>query len=501
MTNKIVLTIMGMVLLGASSTVGQSYVEEALIVSRIRPGGSARIQAMGGAQTALGADISSAYYNPAGLGMYNRSDFSFTPAYSITNYSSTYFGNKSTDTRTNLIIPNLGVAFHTGQDGQKGLWGGTFGINFNRVNDFNETFTYSGTNPDNSIIDYFINEASGTNTSQFSNTGSNYNTPTGLGYFNYLFGPQDILSPPGPSDQYFTDVTGIPLQKEIVKNSGSQNQWSLAYGVNFKDKLFLGGGIGFTSITYRSEKTYTETFSDAGQPMSTMQLREALSLDGSGINATVGVIYRPINTLQLGFSAATPTTYEISDNYSAVMSSSWNAFEYQPGKILNAESASTDNLTSTYNLITPWRLSLGMTHFFGKNGFLSADVEWLAYGNTKYDPENDYSVENTQISNTYKSGFNLRLGGEYRLNNYRFRAGYSLMPDPFHSKQNGVDRTISSITTGVGYRTAKFYVDMAVVHSFGDTSYRPYQLNYALDPLVMQSKKNTTILFTVGIPF
>ena len=127
--------------------------------------------------------------------------------------------------------------------------------------------------------------------------------------------------------------------------------------------------------------------------------------------------------------------------------------------------------------------------------------EWLSYGKTKYDPENDYSFENTEIRNTYKSVVNIRIGGEYRLKNYRFRAGYSLMPDPFQSKQNGVDRAISAITTGAGYRAAKFYVDMAVVYSFGDTSYRPYKLNYALDPLVTQSKNTTTILFTVGIPF
>ena len=44
-------------------------------------GGTARIRAMGGAATSLGGDLSSAYLNPAGLGFYNRSDFSITPVF------------------------------------------------------------------------------------------------------------------------------------------------------------------------------------------------------------------------------------------------------------------------------------------------------------------------------------------------------------------------------------------------------------------------------------
>lgn len=501
MSRQIALTIVGLVLVSTGNIRAQSYTEEALILSRVRVGGTARIQAMGGVQNALGGDISSAFYNPAGLGMFNRSDLSLTPAYQVTSYSSTYLGNKSSNTDNSIIIPNAGVAFHTGQDGSKGIWGGTFGINFNRINDFNETFTYTGTNPDNSIIDYFISDANGTNTSQFDADGFNYNSPTGLAFFNYLIGPQDILTPPGPEDEYFTDVTGIPDQAEVVQNSGSQNQWSISYGLNFNDKIFLGGGIGITTIKYRSEKTYTETFADPAQPMSRMELKETITLEGGGINATAGIIYRPMDQIQLGFSAATPTTYEINDNYNASMTSSWKSFEYQPGEILTEESASTDNLSSTYNLITPWRLSLGATYFFQKRGLLSADVEWLNYNNTRYDGDDNYTADNEQIKNTFKSTFNIRVGSEYRIGKYRIRGGYNLMPDPFQVPQNGVDRLMQSLSAGGGYRTEKFYIDLAVVYSSGDLSYRPYQLNYSLDPLVTQRKQATAILVTIGLPF
>jgi len=193
--------------------------------------------------------------------------------------------------------------------------------------------------------------------------------------------------------------------------------------------------------------------------------------------------------------------YEIDDSYTASMTSKWDAFEYQPGVILNDQSASTDNLASTYTLVTPWRLSLGFTYFFGKKGFLSADTEWLNYGTTKYSGDTDYSADNLIINNTYRNTINIRIGGEFRLNNYRFRAGYSLMPDPFKTPQNDVDRTVSSFSTGFGYRATKFYVDLAIVYSFGNISYRPYQLAPPDDPLVNQQKKSTSVLLTIGIPF
>ena len=501
MVFRIACTIAGFVWLLPAATEAQSFVEEALIVSRTHPGGTARIQGIGGAQIALGGDLSSASSNPAGLGMYNRSEFSITPGFSTHTFKSNYLGNDEEANRNNLMIPNLGVALHSTWDGRKGVWGGTFALTFNRINNFNDTFTYSGTNPDNSVIDYFIDDANGYDISQFDPGAYQYNRPTGLAYNNYLIGPQDILLPPGPPDQYFTDVTGIPHQSETVKNSGAQNQWSLAYGLNFNDRFFLGAALGIVSLSFQSEKTYTETYTDPGQPMSTMELRESLILDGTGINGTLGLIYRPIDAVQFGVSVVTPTGMEINDNYSASMTTSWNNFEYQPGLILTDVEASTDNVTSTYNIGTPWKTNFGLAWFVEKYGFISVDAEWINYSKTKYSGEDDWSVDNETISGLYKSVFNLRVGGEYRLDKLRFRAGYMFMPDPFITPQNGVNREVISFSGGVGYRTAKFYVDLAVIHGSGDNSYRPYKLDYPLDPVVRQTLKFTTVLVTVGLPF
>lgn len=501
MSVKIVFAITGFVLLGVTKIFAQSYSEEALLISRIRPGGTARMQGMGGVQNSLGGDISSASYNPAGLGMYNRSDFSITPGYASSSASSSFLGNTSNENKSNIIVPNLGIAFTTKKDGTKGLVSGTLGISYNRTNDFNSTFSYQGTNPDNSIIDYFVNNANGTGTSQFSSKGYNYNTPTGLAYFNYLIGPQSIQNPSKPNDQYFTDVSGIPFQSEVVKTTGAQSQFNISYGVNFNDKIFVGGGLGLASINYKSVKTYTESFKDS--IFSNLKLDETLNLSGSGFNLTLGTIIRPVDQVQIGFSLATPTSYSITDNYSAALSTKWNNYQYLPGKFINNEHAETDIVTSNYNLATPWRFSGGATFFIGKHGFISADAEYLKYSSAKYSSNtgDDYSADNKEIKGLYKSVLNLRFGGEYRLNNYRFRGGYSLMPDPFQTQQNGVDRSFSSYSTGFGYRIPTFYIDFSVVLGQSSNSYRPYRVPTATSPLVTLDNKSTSFLFTIGFPF
>lgn len=496
------MALFGCALLYSLMTSAQSYTETALLFSRSRPGGSARIQGMGGVQNSLGGDYSAGYSNPAGLGMYNRSEFTFSPAFNSKSTSSDYLGESTGDSKSRLNLSGLSFVFHTDKEGKLGFLGGTFGITFNRINDFNRSFTYEGTNSDNSIIDYFIQDANGTDKSQFAKDNFNYNTPTGLAYFNYVIGPQTVIDPANDPTLYFTDQGSIPFQHEEVETSRAQNQWSFSYGANLSDKVYIGGGIGITSLNFKSKKTFSESF-DKG-PLSSMILEENLSISGSGINATIGSIVRPIEFFQFGISATSPTSYQITDNYSALMNTQWNNFQYDPSTVLNEEKASTDVVVTDYSLATPFKLSGGATFFIQKHGFISADVDYLDYGKAKYSSDTNgvsFTEDNGDIKSLYKSVINYRIGGEYRFKDYRARAGYSFMPDPFKAPQNGVDRKVSSYSIGFGYRKQNFFIDAAFVYSEGNTSYRPYRVNSPLSPLVQTANKNTVVMFTLGFPF
>src|SRR5688572_10079125 len=87
---------LSVILLSINFSWAQSYSESALLFSRTQPAGSARILSLGGTQTALGGDYSSALSNPAGLGMYNRSEFTFSPALTFYN-TKTEFNGTPTD--------------------------------------------------------------------------------------------------------------------------------------------------------------------------------------------------------------------------------------------------------------------------------------------------------------------------------------------------------------------------------------------------------------------
>src|ERR1051325_11237572 len=97
MKKNVGLALSGILVLISISTFSQSFFDEALLFSRIGSGGSARIQAMGGSQVALGGDYSSAFSNPAGLGFFNRSEATFSFGQNFYKSSADYFGATSKD--------------------------------------------------------------------------------------------------------------------------------------------------------------------------------------------------------------------------------------------------------------------------------------------------------------------------------------------------------------------------------------------------------------------
>jgi len=76
------------------------------------------------------------------------------------NSTSTYLGNSTNDSKSNFNIPGFSVVFHNDKNSGK-LVSGNFALSFSRTNNFNQNFTYQGLNQDNSLIDYFVEQASG----------------------------------------------------------------------------------------------------------------------------------------------------------------------------------------------------------------------------------------------------------------------------------------------------------------------------------------------------
>src|SRR5436190_4102106 len=107
---------------------------DALRYSQSSITGTARYTSMAGAFGALGGDFSAVATNPAGLGIYRSSEFTFSPSLYTNQTTSDFLGTKSTESRTNFNIPNLGLVFAKTTQGGGGWKSWGIGLGLNRIN-------------------------------------------------------------------------------------------------------------------------------------------------------------------------------------------------------------------------------------------------------------------------------------------------------------------------------------------------------------------------------
>lgn len=284
---------LGALIISDSNAQG-GYFEDALRYSQYQSTGSARIMGLGGTQTSLGGDVSNIHENPAGLGFFRRSEVSFTGSYGSWNSETTFLSQVQDNSTNNFALPNVSVVISRVKDPlELGDWrGGSFGISINRSRLYTNDFGYfSNTRGTSSLLDYYADD---------------YNTfgepaigdPAGLPLDVGLISDQD-----GDFEKDADYALGNPFQDELIENQGTKSEISFSYGGNYKNKLFLGGTIGVSSLNFTSTKTFNEEFLDQDDLTSLYySLQENLYQNGTGVNLGLGVIYKPMDHLNLGLS-------------------------------------------------------------------------------------------------------------------------------------------------------------------------------------------------------
>jgi hypothetical protein len=505
--------IAGLALLGWAGNVSAQNETDALRYSRTFLNGTARTQGFGGAQVAIGADISSMAGNPAGLGLFRRSELSVTTAFSTVNTTSrvegTGGGGMIQGARTGLNFPSIGIVIADRKDdATEGDWrSGAFGIGFTRLNHFNAELNYRGTaTPPNTMVWSFKEMAERRNLrpgesliesldNEFGANGSDITTLEGLAYAAYLFDVDE------DDDTIFPIEQAGPVGfEERVSNWGAQNQFDLSYGASYRDKIFIGGSIGITSVNFTQERRFTETDNDQQTDFQRLVLSDEFSTRGTGVQGKLGVIFRPSDILRFGASVQTPTLYALTDRYTTNLSVDYNpGFLLAPATNINFETPLGE---FAYRLTTPLRASVGAAYFVGKSGFITADLEYVNYGKARLasrDADAFFDASNDIIRNSYTPTLNLKFGGEARVDIFRFRAGYALFGDP--TGDGGTAESRSFLTGGAGVRMASFSLDAAVVYGWGTGQYSPYTLNNRSQPVVTTDNKTTHAMLTLGLNF
>jgi len=477
----------GLALLCLAGTASAQNQVDALRYSQVGLGGTARVQGIGGAQAALGADAGNLAGNPAGLGMFRRSEFTFSPSVHFNNTTSQVEGNEFVDQRNNLNVSGLSLVFSNRKsDGTEGNWrGGSFGIGFTRQNHFQNKFNYQRSTGETefTILESIAEKASQTGLSD----GNNLFTLQDLAYDSYLINE-------GNSGYSAVLRNGRIQQSEDVVSRGAQNQWDFAYGASYRDLVHIGGSIGISSLRYNQQRIYRESENDVTTDFESLTLDDEFTTTGTGINAKVGVIVRPSDLVRFGASIQSPTYYAMHDSYITRLQAQEQEFhdlETDPGEY-------------DYSLTTPMRATAGIAVFAGKYGFLTGDVEYVDYSKARLadnESSSEFSGVNNTISTAYKSAVNVKVGAEGRFDIFRVRAGVALFGDPYQNSD--FDRQRTYITGGVGIKQQNYFVDLALVNGKYNTVYSPYTFADPdlQKPVVTTKNRDNNVMLTLGVNF
>lgn len=448
-------------LLYLSSLVSAQGYDDILRFSRVTTTGTARAAAMGGAFGALGGDLSSFSTNPAGIGVFRKSEAAFTP---LLNFNDIQAGNRS-DNKSSFQIGTLGgvISLYTPDFDWRGF---NFGINYTHLNNYNNKMDIQVLNSSSSQLDAYALEA--------GNLPADDLNPftTQQAYDAYLINPDK-------KGFYHAANSGEAInQYKLLKEEGYQGEYDFSFGSNYKDKLYLGMTIGLQTAYFKARSVYTELGEEqAPSGFDSYDFFENIRIDGIGTNLKFGVIYRPIPELRFGAAIHTPTWYNMNYRRETYLDAYyWTPDDPQTGRDGQIVQPDGYYLKYDFNMKTPWRTILSVATVLMQKAIISFDYEYVDYASAKYTDGPDdyfYDWENENIKATYGGGHNVRVGAEYRFSSQlSVRGGYNYMSTPYKYKSYNFVNTIpggnavQTVSAGFGLNFGQFYCDAAYSYRF-----------------------------------
>lgn len=467
--------------------------DDALRYSELGQGGTARFIAMSGAFGALGGDLSTLHYNPAGLGVFRTSQLTFAPTYIQTNSSNTFNDDITRESRIGMKINNLGlsVAIPTDDDDWKFV---NIGFSYSLQTDFNSDVRIRTNNYTESLGNAFADEAFGT---YANNLYGDAPFSSGLAYSTYLIDPVNEDSTEFQSKTFGQEID----MNRRIKERGHLGETAFSIGSNYKDVLYLGATIGVPRVRYGSTMTHTEDVNDENSDLNEFTYRNELSVTGSGINFKLGAIVKVTNWLRLGAAWHSPTNLTLRDEYSAELKTRHNISPDGDNFTFQDESGASEY---DYRIITPARFLISGALVAGNRGAINVDYEVVNYQNAKLKPsyaiESDgyeFDIENNAIANNFIRGNRLKIGGEYRIDEWTIRGGISQSSAPFNKNVVDTHLETTGFSFGAGYQTKVWFLDFAYNQLQSTRDYYPFA---AADNAVLK-RTFSQVAFTFGLKF
>jgi len=458
--------------------------------------GSARYVGMGGALNALGADLSLMGENPAGTGLYRKSDVGFTASNLIT-ANEGQLGYES----SKLSFDQAGVLFAFQVDNSgSGIQFVNFGVNYKKNRNFFG----------NNAVDVAHLDNTFSQTYQIADLANDcaYYQPTMWGLLPDMAASSErhdgILYEDEKHNYY-----GIAAQNANYKRSsyGNNIEADVNVSLNVSDRFYYGLSVGIYDMNYSGESFYTEL----GVDKSFYDFTNWHRISGTGVDLKFGFICRPIedSPFRFGVSVKTPTWYNLSEANGTTLYFN-DAYLYE---------GDSDGDYS-YKFRSPAKFNLSFGHTIANKVALGFEYEFANFGASHY---NAYSYEDKLyisdinkecIKNTLKAQNTIKLGVEYKpIDCLSLRAGYNYLTsayekdafktilyfEPFTETDFTNWGGIHRACFGLGYRWKSGYVDMAYqyqtqkgdFYAFDDIDLKPTEIK----------ENRSSIIATLGFRF
>lgn len=486
--------------------------------------GTARYIGMGGALGALGADLSTMSNNPAGTGLYRRSDASFT-------FGGQFTGNQGTmgHDRGRMSIDQAGVLFVLGGNGGD-LRNINFGINYHKKRNFlsnwNKDLSLSGGSQtfqmaematdafnnenfyDNqyfrnsyygALVDYaapLVDYSKSSNGDAYDGVFESTNVANFKEkYEEYIriYNEENAKANPDmdrvkraenavPTFLYFGDPAHAANYRRATYGSNSQVDFN--FSANLSDRFFAGISVGIYTMTYDREAAYSEETDYASYT-----LRNKYHSSADGVDVKFGFIFRPVedSPFRIGLMAHTPTWYKTRE-YNSLSLDAETVYGTNPiGDYTSDE--------YEYNFRTPWKFGISLGHTVENYLAFGIEYEFQDLASAKYSYSrnvgyaSDFDYTNNKIKSNLRGQHMLKVGVEAKpADAFAVRLGYNYISSPFKSDAyNHLDynssytetdytnwKDIHRITFGIGYRYKGGYIDLAYQYQMQNGDFYAY---------------------------
>ena len=317
--------------------------------------GTARYVAMGGAMTAIGGDPSAALDNPAGLGLYRRSEIMRTLDETIDRtYQS---GTNDRYGRSRFAAPQISAIWSLGNPQRiRGLIYSNFMLSSNRLATYNRDIHAEG--KDLQMLNTICLKTDGLPEQYLQNKPWD-DTEIGwlsiLGYETYLINPAE--------DDLWTPAIELIDGTLSISETGSYDQYTLSWAGNINNQWYIGLALNVPTLSYTKNVTHYET-----NRTHSAELKSMYHLSGVGVSGTIGIIYRPIRALRIGASFLTPTTMSLSVQTESDMNTRINGQSYT--LLTPANGVISSEITS------PLRSSISLAAQIGNEGMIAVQYDY-----------------------------------------------------------------------------------------------------------------------------